>query len=361
MGGLSVKTGGARPFLQADLRSKSLDFDDLGAIFGGAPSTKAGETASPTQKVVASTLQAEQRLFPDSTLKVDRVRAMDADVTYKALSIRDAPIHLKSGQVRVKLNAGVLRAEPVTLQLPQGQVAGYVLLDARKATPVTNLDLKLTNARLEQLVPVQIGGRVPFSGTLVGRARLTGTGNSVHKAMANADGEVMVVIPNGEIREAFAELAGVDVTKGLGLLLSKNQSTTPIRCGVAHFNAKGGLLTADRLVVDTGPVIVTGSGTVDMNTERLALKAQGHPKEFRLVRLMLPITIGGPILHPKPGVEPGKAIAQGGIAAALGSLLSPLAAILPFIDAGLAKDANCAGLVAQAGQQGAPVKTLAHR
>jgi uncharacterized protein involved in outer membrane biogenesis len=361
MGDLSVKTAGERPFLKADLRSKSLDFDDLGAIFGGAPSTTAGETASPTQKAVASTLQAEQRIFPDSTLKVDRVRAMDADVTYKALSIRDAPIHLKSGSVRVKLNAGVLRAEPVTLQLPQGQVAGYVQLDARKATPVTNLDLKLTNARLEQLIPVKIGGRVPFSGSLVGRAKLTGTGNSVHKAMANADGEVMVVIPGGEIREAFAELAGVDVVKGLGLLLSKNQETTPIRCGVAHFQAVNGVFTADRIVFDTGPVLVTGGGSITMGDEKLNLKAQGHPKKFQLVRVILPVTAQGSLLRPKLGVQPGAAAAQGGAAVALGAFLTPLAAILPFIDPGLAKDANCTGLIAEAGQHGAPVKAVARR
>jgi hypothetical protein len=284
---------------------------------------------------------------------------MDADVTYKALSIRDAPIHLSSGSTRLKLDAGLLRAEPLTLQLPQGQVTGFVQLNARKATPVTNLDLKLSNARLEQVIPITIGGRLPFSGALVGRAKLTGTGNSVHKAMANADGEVMVVIPGGEIREAFAELAGVDVIKGLGLLLSKNQQTTPIRCGVAHFVTKGGVATADRLVVDTGPVLITGGGAVNLGTERLSIQAQGHPKEFRLMRLMLPIKVEGPILHPKPGVSAGKAVAQGGVAAALGTLLSPLAALLPFIDPGLAKDANCAALLADAKSEGAPVKTAA--
>jgi hypothetical protein len=32
-----------------------------------------------------------------------------------------------------------------------------------------------------------------------------------------------------------------------------------------------------------------------------------------------------------------------------------LAAILPFVDPGLAKDANCAGLVSEAKAKGAPV------
>jgi uncharacterized protein involved in outer membrane biogenesis len=355
-GQLSVKTGGKRPLLKADLRTRSLDFDDLGAIFGGAPSTKPGETASASQKAVAATLSAEQRIFPDSTLKVDRIRAIDADVTYKALSIHDAPIHLQSGSVKVKLDAGLLRAEPLTLQLPQGQVAGYVQLNARKATPVTDMDLRLSNARLEQLLPFRVGDRIPFAGALVGRAKLTGTGDSVHKAFANANGEAMVVVPGGEIREAFAELMGVDVIKGLGLLLKKDQHTTPIRCGVAHFTTRNGIMTADRLVFDTGPVIVTGTGSVNLGAERMGFRVQGRPKEFRLVRLMVPVRLEGPILHPQPHIEPGKAVAQGGIAAALGSLISPLAAILPFIDPGLAKDANCQALLADAKAEGAPVK-----
>jgi uncharacterized protein involved in outer membrane biogenesis len=171
----------------------------------------------------------------------------------------------------------------------------------------------------------------------------------------------MVVVPGGEIREAFAELMGINVVKGLGLLLSKNQDKTPIRCAVAHFDAKGGVLTADRIVFDTGPVLGTGSGSINMGTERLDFRLQGHPKEFRLVRLMAPITVKGPIRGPKLGVEPGKAIAQGGLAVALGAVISPLAAVLPFIDPGLAKDANCGALIAEGQRQGVPVKTAAAR
>jgi hypothetical protein len=41
----------------------------------------------------------------------------------------------------------------------------------------------------------------------------------------------------------------------------------------------------------------------------------------------------------------------------LGALLTPLAALLPFVDPGLAKDANCASLLAAGKAQGAPVTT----
>lgn len=354
-GKLAVKTGGERPLLTAQLHTKSLDFKDLGPLFGGG----AGKVASPEQAAISRQLRAEQRLLPDAPLRVERIRAIDADVTYKADDIRNAPVNLRSGSAHVKLDAGVLKADPIDFALPQGRIAGTIELDARKATPVTDLDLRLSNARLEQLLPIKLGGGAPFTGAFVGRAKLRGEGDSVRKAFANADGQLMLVVPGGEIRKAFAELMGVNVVKGLGLLLSKNQESTPIRCAVANFQAQDGVFRAERIVVDTGPVLVTGSGAVDMNSERLDLKAQGQPKKFQLVRLMAPVTAEGPVMRPKLGVEAGGAIAQGGAAAALGALLTPLAAILPFIDVGLAKDANCAGLLGAAANQGAPVRTAA--
>ena len=353
-GGLSVDTAGKRPFLRADLTSNSLDFDDLGALFGGAPAVGPGETASAEQVVMHRSLAAQHRIFPDSHLDVTRIRAMDADVSYAALSVRDAPVKLASLSVRLRLNEGLLRADPLRLDLSKGRVEGVVQLDARKATPVTSLDLKMSNARLEQLIPVQYGGVSPVTGPVAGRAWLSGAGDSLHKAFANADGEVMVVASNGEIRKGFAELLGVNVLKGLGLLLSKDQQTTPIRCAIVRFQARGGVMHTDNLLFDTGPVQVVGQGTVNLDTERVDLNLRGHDKKFRLLRLRAPITVTGPLTAPKPGVDLGSAVAQGGVALGIGALLTPLAALLPFVDAGLAKDANCSAVLVEARQQGVP-------
>ncbi len=352
---LSMDTAGERPMLTANLKSRSLDFDDLGTLFGAAPKVGSGETASPEQMAMAKTMAAQQRIFPDAPLDLRRIRAMDANVSFSAASIRDTPIRLTSASVRVRLDAGLLRASPVRLDLPRGRVEGFVSLDARKDVPATELDLRLVNSRIETLIPIRYDGASPVTGALVARARLTGSGNSVHKAFASANGDVVVAAPGGEIRKAFAELLGVNVVKGLGLLMAKDTSTTPINCGVAHFRSRQGILTADRIVFDTGPVLVTGSGTVNLGTERMDLRLRGQDKKFRLVRVLLPVTVKGPLMAPKLGVYAGSAVAQGGVALGLGALLSPLAAILPFVDAGLAKDAQCGALVAQAGRQGAPV------
>lgn len=353
-GSLRVDVTQARPFLTADLRSRSLDLDDLATLFGAAPSTGAGETASPSQEQMARQRRAEQRLFPDAPLDVRRIRSMDAELTYRAEAIEASHLPLRGARVHLTLEDGFLDADEVVFSLPQGAFAGRISLDARPDVPITDLDMRLTRARLEQLLPAGEGGVAPLSGDLVGRVKLRGTGASVHRAFANAEGEALVVVPRGEIREAFAELIGVNVTRGLGLLLTEDQSRTEVRCAVAHFKGSRGVLRADPIVFDTGPVLGRGEGEIDLGRERINFRLDGAPKEARLVRLMAPVTVRGPMLAPEVGVEAAGAIAQGGLAVALGVVAAPLAALLPFVDPGLAEDAACGALIAQARQAGAP-------
>ncbi len=346
-GDLYVETGGERVYLNGDLRSKRLDFDDLGTLFGGRPGTGKGETAAPEQRA------APRRLFPDATLQVERIRAMDADVKYHADAVNAPNLPLRKVRLDLKLKDGVLTADPVSFDLTRGSLAGKARLDASREVPRTDIDVRLTNTRLEDFVPIKSR---PIEGPMAGRAKLTGYGNSIHKAASSADGQVTLVIPNGTMRQAFAELLGINLTKGLVMLLSEDPKETPIRCAVADFRATKGVLRSSRIVIDTGVVKAEGKGTIDLRNETIDLRIDGESKKPRLVRLLSPITVKGPLLSPKPGVEVGPAVAQAGVGAALGALLSPLAAILPFVELGTAENADCAALESQARAKGAPVK-----
>lgn len=360
-GDLSVQTRGKRPFLTADLRSRRLDFDDLGSLFGGAPGAGKGETASPGQAAMDDRRARTARLFPDATLQVDRIRAMDARVTYRADAINAPNLPLTKVSLTLDLKDGVLTGDPVSLSFSRGSVSGMARLDARGDTPRTDIDLRMTGARLEDWIPLRSGGKPAIEGPVVARARLTGHGNSVRKAAASVDGTLTFVAPGGAIRQAFAELLGVNVSKGLLLLLSEDPRQTPIRCAVADFRVLNGVARANRIILDTGVVRVTGQGVADLRSERLDLTFEGESKKPRLLRLFIPIHVEGPFLKPRIDLRAGDALVQGGVAAALASVLSPLAVILPFVDPGLASDANCAALIAEGRARGAPVKSAAPR
>ncbi len=354
-GDLSVDDSSGRPFLKADLASRRLRIADLGAMIGAVPKHLAGHTVSPAQVQMATKLLAEHRLLPDAHLDVSRVRGMDAKVTYRADSVEAGRAPIRALRLNVSLDHGILTADPLDVTLPQGRLAGMIRIDARAAQPLESIDLRLTNGRLESLVGT---GRAdqPLVGGLYARAKLSSGGDSVRAAAAGANGAVTLVIPGGEIRQAFAELMGIDATKGLLLLLEKNKQPTPIRCAVADFQARDGVLTAQRIVLDTGVVLVSGSGNIDLRQETVDLRLSGKPKKFRIVHLNAPITIKGSFVAPKVGVDVIKAAPQALVAAAVGVFAAPLAAILPFVSPGLAADADCAALVSAANDRGAPVK-----
>lgn len=331
-----------RLFLDGDFRTNSLDFDDLLTVLGAPPSVQ--ETANAEQREMAARLHAQGRVLPDAQLDIRRVRNMDARVSYHATRVRSERFPLRGLSVQVNLDHGLLQLDPMTLDLSRGRVTGSAAINARGEIPRADIDVRLSNARLESILAV--GQNPPLTGALTGRARLSGYGASVRDAAANANGEVTFVTLHGEVREAFAELTGINVTRGLGLLLSDDERKIDVRCGVASFRVQNGIAHARSIVFDTDTMLIQGRGTVSLRDERLNLRLEGEPKEARLIRVGAPITIEGRWRRPKVGVDIEEALDQGGIAAALATLVAPIAALLPFVDLGLAEDANCAALLA---------------
>jgi len=369
-GMVSLETAHKRPFMTADLRSQTLKLSDVAASFGaripGARTPEAGAKPSNTLAAKAARtgkhagnpaapLPGHELLLPDAPLDLQRVRGMDADVRYSAGSVQAKKLPLREVALHLRLDHGVLSIEPASFVLKQGRVAGRARMDATHEVPKVALDMRLTDVRLAQFRPKS--GPPPLEGTMVGRALLEGSGASVHKVASTLDGTAVAVVPRGEIRAAFAELTGINIARGLGLLLTKSQQHEDVRCGVAQFQAVKGTLVARSLVFDTQDVLITGKGNIDLGTEQLDLTLNGQPKKLRLVRVRSPIEIGGTLLHPAFGLKPGNTVAQGTAAVALGTLLTPVAAVLAFIDPGLAKDADCSALLHQGRQEGAPLKT----
>lgn len=347
-GKLGIDTGHERPKLSAILASKQLNLADLAAPLGteATPERKSSTLARPTTPIAT---ERPALLLPDADLQIERVRGMDADLQFDAASVSASKLPMKKVHFHLVLDNGKIMLNPLAFQLPQGEFSGMVAVDAQGATPKTNIDMKLSNVDLAQFKP-KSAKEAPLEGQLLGRIKLQGSGTSVHKTAENADGDITMVIPQGEMRDAFAELTGINLARGLGLILTKNERNTAVRCGVASFKASGGELKVTTLVIDTTHVLVTGEGDINLKTEALDLSLRGQPKEARMLRLRTPITLRGSLLQPKIGVQPGKLAAQTGGAVALGALLTPVAALLAFVDGGLAKDANCEALIGQAKQ-----------
>jgi uncharacterized protein involved in outer membrane biogenesis len=361
-GNLSLDTGRERPKLTATLVSKQLNLADLAAPLGteATPGRKTNTLATAAAASTASTASTAAApppalLLPNADLQVQRVRAMDADVRFDAASVTTSKMPMNKVRFHLTLDNGKIALDPLAFALPQGEFSGTVAIDAQGTVPQTSIDMKLSNVDLAQF-KAKSAKDAPLEGQLLGRIKLQGSGTSVHKTAAAANGDITLVIPKGEIREALAELTGINLSRGLGLILTKNEQKTDVRCGVANFAANSGALKATTFVIDTTNVLVTGQGQIDLHNETLDLSLRGQPKQVRILRLRTPIMVRGTLLQPKIGVEPGKVAEQTGAAVALATLLTPVAAVLAFVDGGLAKDANCAALIGQAQSKNLPAQ-----
>ncbi len=343
-GSSSISTGSPRPFLRAELRSKRLDFDDLAGFAGGAPKSGAGETSNPELRARAARQAASGRVLPDTPYELDKLRAMDADVRWKAASI-DAPgLPLDNMDAHLKLDDGVLVLDPLDFGVAGGNLRSTLRMDAREATIQTRAKITARGMALGKLMPdAKLAQGV--AGRVGGEVTLAGRGNSVAKMLASADGDVALGMGRGQVSNLLMEYAGLDIFEALKFLIMGDQMV-PIRCAFGDFAVKGGVMTARALAFDTTDTIIVGEGNIDLRDETLDLRLRPRPKDRSLLSLRAPLVATGTFKNPSIRPDLARVGLRGALALALGSIAPP-AALLATLELGPGEDANCGGRYAK--------------
>jgi hypothetical protein len=140
------------------------------------------------------------------------------------------------------------------------------------------------------------------------------------------------------------ELDGANIIKYL--FAHDTKKTEPLRCAVLDFPIKQGVARSDVFVVDTEETIILGEGNIDLHDEKLDLKLTPRAKHPSILSLRSPIHILGTFKQPK--VRPDKTLAFRAGAVIVGALVNPLVALIPLVETGPGKDANCQALLDEA-------------
>jgi AsmA family protein len=354
-GASSYRTGGKRPLFRANLKSKLLDLDDLGPVIGTPLKTGPGETASAEQKRKAAELAATTRVLPRQRISTAGWDTMDADVRLDAKRVmRPKQLPLDALSVHAVLNDSVLRLEPLSFTFADGKVSGPVTVNAREKPARGDVQLDIQGLQLSRLFP-ELESTKQSIGTLYGRAKLAGRGDSIADLLASSNGQLTFAIDGGRFSLLLVELLGIDIAEALRLLGTRNRQVT-LRCAVGDFTVKDGIATPQAFVIDTTDTVVAVVGTIDFKQERMDLVFHAEPKDMSIFALRSPIHLVGPFKGPKARPEAGPIIARVAGAALLAAI-NPALAILPFIETGPGKDSDCAKLIAQAQAKGAVKKS----
>lgn len=334
-GDFAVDRGKQPQLITANLVSQKLVMKDLGGFIGADRGTQPSRIPPPSDRVL-----------PAEPFSLEKLKAADVDVQFRGEQIITEKVPLQKMNAHLIVKNGMLKLAPLDFRFAGGNLVSQIEMDGRKQRIVTRADITAKGLHLGQMFPdSKLAGA--DTGTMGGRAKLVGNGNSIAQMLGSANGEAALIMDGGSVSELMLRMSNLDIANSLLVMLGGDKQV-PLNCVVGNFKAVDGDFIAETLVLDTPKVNVTGSGDANFKDETLQFRLVSQQKGFSLVSLRGPIGITGTFKNPAVRPEMGKAVVRGAIAVALGAVTAGIGTLIPLLDFGKNKDSNCAALMNQA-------------
>lgn len=309
-------------FLTAKLVSQKLVFEDLAPLVGAAPARKTG--VSPKQAQTQAQLEATGDLFPNVPLHVEKLRAMNMDVTLDAKRVIAPPwLPVQALAFRVLIQNGNATVKPLTLTvLGGGAIAGELGIDARTDDPKVRANLRLTDIELKNFFR-ESRYFDTTQGKIQGRVALAGNGRSLAHVMGTANGHMAFALGGGTVSSLMVSLAGLQIFDALVIYVT-GDNRIPIKCAVSRLNFQQGNVAFERTILDTQKSILHVKGQLSLKSQAIKAEVDANPKSFDLLDLHGAVMVEGKLRTPR--ISLGRVIP------------------IPTPVFGNAKDVPCAGL-----------------
>ena len=343
-GSVAFEKRAQRPFVSGTLASNQLDLLDFAPMIGKKPEP------AVAPRVVDAT--KPQLLMPQQNFSTAKWNTLDADVRFKAKNIKNAgAIPFDNLEIHATMQDRVLTLAPLAFGFADGKMGGNIRLDGSAQPMHATVDAKFSDLSLARLTPKVTETSKATFGRLNGTVKLDGRGNSIATMMATSNGTAQIAMGRGESSSLLLELIGLQGPQVVRYLLGDQNSK--IACAIGDFKIVDGDLSTDTSLVDTDINVITFVGNADFKDEKMAFKITPLPKQKSIVVLRTPFHVDGTFANPNVRPDLTTLAARIGGAIALG-FVNPLAAILPLIETGPGKDADCGALLSKI--RSAPVK-----
>ena len=344
-GKLVIENKRPRLMITADLATAVLDIVDAGPFIGYEPH----RLAAQGNQGMVTRVGGAPRVLPDAPLRVEALKNFDARVDWRVRTVRAEDLPISNITLGLTLDDRLLKLSPLNFAMARGTVASDIIINARKSPVFTDYDIRLSPTPMGTLLAGFGVAESGTSGVLKARAQLTGTGNTVHDSLSTANGRIAVIIPKGTMWTRNIQLSELDIGVFLQKMFEKKlKEPVAINCGLVAFTVRNGIGAADPILIDTAGNVIVGRGGFSFKNEAIDLAIEADAKKFSLFSGQSPVGIEGHFAQPRLDVISGELIARGGAGLGLGTLVSPLAAIIAFVDFGDAKAADCGPVLAGA-------------
>jgi hypothetical protein len=337
-GTMRISAPSNRVKIDADLRSRVLDILDVGPMIGYDPERLDRMGASGAIENVGG----RPRVLPDASLNVAGLSAFDAHLDYKVARLRMEKTPISNIGLTLDLDHSLMKLSPVTFDVAGGHLTSDIIINARARPVRTRYDIRLSPVRMGVLLAKFGAEESGTSGRLKARVQLVGTGDSVHESLATSNGRIAIIMPAGTFWTRNVQLSELDIgTFAQKMFEKKLKEPVRINCGLVAFTVRNGIAAADPILIDTSKNVVGGRGGFSFKNESLDLAIEADAKTFSAFSGQSPIGVGGYFAAPNIDPISGELVARAGIGLGLAALVSPLAAVVAFVDPGDAEPTRC--------------------
>jgi uncharacterized protein involved in outer membrane biogenesis len=346
LAGRLTVTNGERLHLDSVLATKRLDIVDAAPFIGYNPDIVATRGAVAA---AAATGSAPRRLLPDANLPIDTMQRFDADLKWTIGVVRSRNVPVSNIDLTLDLDRGRLTLSPLTFAMARGNVASDFLFDTRQRPSLNRYDIRLAPTPMGRLLAGYGVAEAGTSGTIRGRIRLEGRGDSIHDSLAAANGRIAFVMPQGTFWTRNIQLSEFDIgTFVQKMFEDRLKEPVGINCGLIGFTVRGGLAAADPILIDTRKNVIVARGGFSFATEAVDLAFRADSKKVSIFSGQSPVGIRGYFSAPRLDIISPELIGRAGAGLGLAAVATPLAGILAFVDPGDAKSAACGPVLAGA-------------
>ena len=251
----------------------------------------------------------------ETEIPVAQIRALDLAGTLKVQELTALKLKLQNVQADIRAADGVLRLAPLKASLYGGEYLGSLTIDATGPKAILSLEQQISTVQVGEILK-SFFATDRVSGALSMQLTGTGKGNNINDLLEVLDGNVSLQLVDGLYR-------GMDIQHEIRTarsLLKKepgptepDTKQTPIRSLSLSGKLAEGILGSEDLAADLPSLRLTGKGglnllkqTLDYRLNALVLRDKKDADSAGmadLVDLTVPLTIEGPMMAPKVGVD----------------------------------------------------------
>lgn len=292
------------PAVRGTLVSHRLDLDALRSLPRPAP---VPVPPSPAPAPAASPLVS------GTPLPWPLLRRADADLEFTVDTVRVAMADFHGVAGRLSLRDGRLRIDPLSVQAPEGRIDGSLIADASQVPPPVALVLHAPALALNPLAQA-FGLPGGSNATAELDVAVQGAGQSPHDLVAHLNGHAGLALVDGEVSNAMLAALLGPLGGSAGLKLANGQSTgqTEVRCLAVRLNLAQGVASVAALQLDTALLDLSGTGTIDLGAETMALRLRPILRTGGL-GITTPVKLDGPWAHPVAAQDSAEANGRVGV------------------------------------------------